>query len=195
MRTVTIQELLADERNVPHLGPSDPINHSYQVFVRKLESVRAFTPDDVTVAAFMSYGWMPTILDNFKVANLSEVASILNRARAGEFPSRADLAVMKESINNSLVGSSKLLHFVNPGLCAIWDGRVYEYIEGHQKPWQVEKIGNYGAYHDNLRTLIADPRFEGIQASMSEKVGYPLGAFRAAEYVMYVNAPLRREAR
>jgi hypothetical protein len=180
---------VAAEANINPFPADDPINYSYRVFVEFFKGIsRPLTADDVTLGAFFTYGWMPTMLDNFSVANLPQVTAILNRAKGGAFPSNAELVLLKASINNSLVGTSKLLHFLNPSICAIWDRRVYRYIGPAAKYPPVENIQNYLDYHQNLLSLIADPAFAGIQSSMEQKVGYAISPFRAAEYVMFMNA-------
>ncbi|HRL70351.1 MAG TPA: hypothetical protein PLT79_01470, partial [Flavobacterium sp.] len=38
------------------------------------------------------------------------------------------LEIVKKCINNSLVRISKLLHFINPSIYAIWVSRIFRYI-------------------------------------------------------------------
>ena len=76
--------------------------------------------------AHIAYGWMPTALtsvetDNFGIPNGSIFAAI--RANG---PAKCLLDQMDDvaPINRSWVGTSKLLHFVNPERFPIWDTRV-----------------------------------------------------------------------
>lgn len=81
--------------------------------------------------ACAAYGWMPTILKNFSPENfctntpkygvISKIRGIQHVTDAREF-----LSCMEEvaPINRSWVGTSKLLHFLNPNLFPIWDRRV-----------------------------------------------------------------------
>jgi hypothetical protein len=63
-------------------------------------------------------------------------------------------------INNSMVGVSKLLHFINPERYAIWDRRVASYPQ-RTYHWS-------GAYLDYLalcHTLVGDARFLPVHAA------------------------------
>jgi len=59
-----------------------------------------------------------------------EIIAILNRAKIGEPLKVKELDALKACINNSLVGASKLLHFINPEQYAIWDSKIFKYVTG-----------------------------------------------------------------
>lgn len=62
---------------------------------------------------FIVYGWMPTIFE-FKNQEDFVVATNLNKAKVSEPLKSKDYETLKRLLNGSLVGTSKLLHFINP---------------------------------------------------------------------------------
>lgn len=93
--------------------------------------------------------------------------------------------MLKGLIDNSLVAVSKLLHFVRPDLYAIWDSRVYTYVNGSYSQYLIQMPRNYLAFLDNCGEIIQDGRFRPVHASMNQKIGYEVSPLRALELVMY----------
>jgi len=82
-------------------------------------------------AAAQVYGWMPTILKSAGIADAIDredgrLVRFLNAARLAKKPglSVEDIELISVFTNNSTVGASKLLHFLNPRVFPIWDSRV-----------------------------------------------------------------------
>jgi len=73
---------------------------------------------------------MPTSFD-FRSDKFDEALEIINNAKKGIVPSIDQLEILKGLLNNSLVGTSKHLHFINPEIFAIWDSRVYRYLTAY----------------------------------------------------------------
>ena len=148
---------------------------------------------DVTCAALMVYGWMPTILelhgtDGFGV---DDAAVLLNAARSEGCLNDQAIAQLAGLVNRSVVGASKLLHFLCPDAFAIWDSRIYRFLyqtAPHQ--YRVNNVREYQHYLELLRNLQRDARFPTFHASINEKMGYPVSALRAIEIVMFQNAVL-----
>jgi hypothetical protein len=130
---------------------------------------------------------MPTIFD-FRSDKFDEALDILNEAKIGNKPTAENLALLKRLFNNSLVGTTKLLHFIKPDNFAIWDSRVYRYLT-HDEPYD-SRIGNCNTYLDYLSFcdyLIKQKEFNTLQKSVEKKVGYSMTAYRVSELVMYSN--------
>jgi hypothetical protein len=92
-------------------------------------------------------------------------------------------------INHSMVGASKLLHFVNPQAFAIWDSKIYRFV--HSKAPHQYRVNSPKAYSDYLCLLAklqCDKRFPAFHVSINQKMGYPVSALRAIEIVMFQNA-------
>lgn len=142
--------------------------------------------------AHMVYGWMPTILE-IHVSESVDVhagVALLNKARTAGRLSCEEIEQLAGLVNRSVVGASKLLHFVNPEAFAIWDSRIYRFL--HQKPahaYRVNNAGEYETYLDLLQRLQQDDRFPGLHASVNRKMGYAVSPLRALEVVMFLNSP------
>lgn len=188
--TVSVQRIVEDEKRV-RLNPRDSYLLSYREFVAYFAALDFITPHNLIIGAHFTYGWMPTILTMrpHDDRHLAAAAELLSRVKRGEALDERGLGFLCAIVNNSVVGTSKLLHFVNPQLYAIWDSNVCRYIVGKQPyGYVVNHAGNYLAYLANCRAIVADPLFAPVHSSMNAKVGYPVSALRAVELVMYATA-------
>lgn len=187
-------------RNVFDLEPTTNIlaDDSYIVSYPHLLSYFAakttLGPEDVVRGAHMAYGWMPTILELYPdpaKIDLAAAADILDKARQNGTLSDPEIGQLADLVNNSLVGASKLLHFVAPDSFAIWDSKVYAFVF-NERPhnYRVSQVAKYRSYLDQLSTLQKDPRFNQFHSSVKRKVGYTVSPLRALELIMYLNAPV-----
>ena len=183
MRKVTIEDIIRDEAGV-QFDPGDSYLLSYPEFIAYFAGLDEITHHNLIIAANFTYGWMPTIL-TFKSRDFAAGVEILNAARSQDVVGEHDLNSLRSLIGNSMVGVSKLLHFANPSLYAIWDSRVCTYVSGSSSQAQIQKPRNYLAYLDNCHEITNDGRFAPIHASMNRKIGYEVTAYRALELVMY----------
>jgi hypothetical protein len=127
---------------------------------------------------------MPTIFD-FRSDNFDEAVAILNEAKNGNKPTTDNLVLLKGLLNNSLVVTTKLLHFINPDNFAIWDSRVYRYLT-NQVPHD-NRIGNCYTYLDYLAFcdyLTKQKEFNSCRKTIEKQVGYSMKSFSVAELVM-----------
>jgi hypothetical protein len=154
----------------------------------------AFDEADIVRGAHMVYGWMPTVLElhpELPSRDLAAGAAILTKAKSTGALSDQELASLAALINNSLVGASKLLHFVSPDHFAIWDSKIYAFIfQKRPHNYRVNEVGNYRRYQSVLSTIRRDSRFEAFHASVNTKIGYGVSPLRAIELVMFLNAPV-----
>lgn len=179
-RTTTIRPDASFIASYPHL---------VEYFSEKTE----ISPGDVVRAAHMAYGWMPTILDLYPASNKLDLASaslLLTKAKATGFLRPSEISALAGLVNNSLVGASKLLHFVSPYSFAIWDSKVYTFVHEEQPHhYRVNAVDAYVAYLDLLAQLAARQEFANFHASIQQKIGYAVSPFRALELVMFLNSP------
>lgn len=136
---------------------------------------------------------MPTILD-FRTERFEESIEILNKVKNGVIPSVNELEILKGLFNNSIVGTSKLLHFITPDKFAIWDSRVYRYLTG-QEPYE-HRIGNcetYLRYLEFCNYLASLNEFDDIHRIICDAFNHPMSRLRTVELIMYQNGGKARK--
>lgn len=167
---------------------------SYPHLLSYFASKQQLAAEDVVRGAHMAYGWMPTVLALYPGPpniDLSTGAQLLNTAKSSGDLSDTEIEKLAHLINNSLVGASKLLHFVSPSCFPIWDSKIYSYIF-REKPhnYRLSQVSKYRQYMNQLNQLRKDSRFNSFHASVNKKVGYKVTEIRAIELVMFLNAPV-----
>lgn len=167
---------------------------SYPHIVSYFEQRDPIEAVDLVRGAHMAYGWMPTVLELYPQSpniDLDQGAQLLTRARRDGSLTNEEMGALAALINNSLVGASKLLHFVAPEHFAIWDSRIYRFLfERTPHVYRVRSIQLYREYLESLSQLRNDPRFPEFHGSVNGKLGYPVSALRAIELIMFLNAPV-----
>lgn len=182
-----------DERNADYAT-------SYPHLVKAVQG-RVIDETVYVQIAHMTYGWMPTVLKlkskSPEHERFAAEAEILEKFRLGVDLNDEDLASLKTSINNSIVGLSKLLHFLRPDRYAIWDSKVYAYLRSVADPqWnrkvdheQVNTLTQYRAYMKAMHIFVARPEFQPVHQHVNDTFDHEVTALRAAEVLMYANAP------
>lgn len=163
---------------------------SYRAIEAHFASIAEFDADAFIVATHVVYGWMPTILELAEDTDdkIDAAVSALNRSRSGSLTDN-DLSLLLRIVNNSLVGTSKLLHFASPAQFAIWDSRVYSFVFGREPyHYRMNSIPDFREYHRVLDHIKADARFPGFHEAVNDKVGYRVSPLRAVELIMYNNS-------
>jgi len=99
---------------------------------------------------------MPTILRvDKKNTDPQEVVRILQAVKDGNADlSTDDLTTLKQYMNNSMVGASKILHFVAPQQYPIWDSKIFRFTYRKKpNPNRVNNAVTYLKYREKLRAL------------------------------------------
>lgn len=165
---------------------------SYPHILSYAREIQTFSASDVVRLSHMVYGWMPTVLDlHFPQGGLSleNAAQLLQQAKDTGDLNTQELSSLKAMVNNSMVGVSKLLHFVAPEHYAIWDSKIYTFCHGQQAyDYRVNNVNQYETYQDQLRLLLDDERFPAFHNSVNQKSGYSVSTLRALEIIMFLNA-------
>lgn len=160
---------------------------SYPEFISYFKSIPIITKHHLVIGINFTYGWMPTILD-FRTDRFEESVEILNKVKNGSIPSTNELEILKGLFNNSIVGTSKLLHFITPDKFAIWDSRVYRYLT-KQEPYE-NRIGNcetYLRYLEFCNYLASLNEFEDIHKLICNEFNHAMTKLRTVELIMYQN--------
>lgn len=129
MDKISEEQILQRAACLAKQDPSHTYHKSYRYFVSFFSDKHYLAEADLIIGASFTYGWMPTIL-NFKSNEFDSAVTIINKAKGPQRISDDELVLLKSLVNNSLVGVSKLLHFVNPHVYAIWDSRVCTLLTG-----------------------------------------------------------------
>jgi len=170
---ITAETFFTDAVAVTSLG--EPWIHlSYREFVAFFRKIPVLTESDLILGAYFTYGWMPTMLR--LRGDLAEVTQIANKVRTAEGITKAEFATFVSAMNGSVVGASKLLHFITPECHAIWDSRVYRYLY-RQHPYhnRVNSPDRYWNYLAFLDTLTADQRFAMFKHRAAELMMFTKG--------------------
>lgn len=125
---LNIEQIIIASKNVLENYKEDNYTTSYPYFVGFLGN-GLLDIDKYVVATNMVYGWMPTIL-NLDLSVKEQIENVLDKLNKKEKLGLKDFGILKRSINNSIVGMSKFLHFVDPVTYPILDRKIYKFITG-----------------------------------------------------------------
>jgi len=179
---LTINRLLKDEEQFSVSNRSYIL--SYPEFLKYFESIELIEKHHLIVSAHFVYGWMPTII-NIDFTDIETVLSLLNRVRSGYELGIDDFLPLKTCVNNSMVGLSKLLHFINPSDYAIWDSNIYRYITGTYSLYKISQEKNYLKYLLRLKEISQHADYWSLHQLIQSHFEYAITPMRAIEVLMY----------
>ena len=134
---------------------------SYPHFLNYFQNLETINLENLIIGISFTYSWMPTILKSIKLENPEKILSILNEVKNRQKINEEQLGTLKSAFNNSLVGTSKLLHFINPKQYAIWDSRVFRFLNNEEPhKYKLEKPKTYLEYIDFIENLKNENAFE-----------------------------------
>jgi len=178
----------------------DSYLNSYGYFIKHFE-IGIESCDDLAIitGAFMIYGWMPTILKNFDFNQLSKASEILRKAKSSDQLDKNELEILSKCINNSFVGTSKLLHFVNPLSFPILDSVIFRAI--CSKMPQKISAPMYLAYQKKMKELSTTREAEDLRQDVNSKLSSILGihhqnqvtTIRALEMILFYKGKFNKE--
>jgi len=157
---------------------------TYPEFINYFKDLKEITEHNLIISSHFVYGWMPTII-NLRLENKDRVLQLLNQVKKGHLLIESELEEIKKAINNSMVGLSKLLHFINPEIYAIWDSRIYRYLTENKTAYGIGKINLYLEYIEGLKKIASSDGFNEFYNKISNVVGYKISSNRAIELVMF----------
>ena len=167
---------------------------SYPYFLNYFQNLESINLENLVIGISFTYSWMPTILKALNLKNTEEVLFILNEVKKGKLIDEQQLTTLKTTFNNSLVGTSKLLHFINPKQYAIWDSRVFRFlndVEPHK--YRLEKPRAYIEYLKLIEELKNEKAFTAFFELMKQKVGYDITEYRALELAFFKGIPFQNK--
>ena len=164
--------------------PEDSYIKTYPEFIQFFKNINSISKHNLVISSHFVYGWMPTIIE-LKFQNIKEVLKSLNKAKNGAILTIAELELLKNSINNSLVGLSKLLHFINPIDYAIWDSRIYRYTTDKKSSYGIGNTQLYLNYLSKLNEIESHVDFDEIKKNVSVHFDYEITSKRVIELLMF----------
>lgn len=175
---------------VKDFDPSDNYIASYpQMLAASKILIETMGSSGIPAISFMAYGWMPTIL-NYEI-NKSNNETIFSGFKVNSKTDACKLiqGIGESPVNNSWVGLSKLLHFINPKFFPIWDSRVAKHFN-IMNSYQVNKKLNFLKYinfiHDNMNNYYIEERRMDIENNFN----YKMSNVRLIELSLFVNSPV-----
>lgn len=125
----------------PHLK-SQTRENFYQLtrplFLKYSQEIEKLNRDDLMLLIAFAYSWMPTIPKVSYSLNIDErlnkAVLFINKIKSWDIDIKKldsyleEFENLKTFTNNSYVGMSKVLHFINPKLFCIYDSRVLKKI-------------------------------------------------------------------
>lgn len=128
-------------------------------------------------------------------ANIEAATELINAVKnyKDKRLSEEELETVKKVINNSIIGTSKLLHFINPSLYPIWDSRICKLLLNKSSYSVVSKTDNYVDYFECCNNLIANTEFDKLLNLINnalDKAGYKykVSKIRALEMILFYNS-------
>jgi len=176
-------ELIKKEYEFFEIVDNSYIN-SYSEFIEYFKNIEIIEKHHLIISSHFVYGWMPTII-NLRLENLNEVLNLLNQAKKGVLLSPPEMEILKNCINNSIVGLSKLLHFIRPDTYAIWDSRIFKFLTNKKSTYGINDPSAYLKYLQDLKIITDHDEFEQIHSAIQQGYKYPISKLRAIEVVIF----------
>jgi hypothetical protein len=166
------------------LAENDSYIESYSEFINYFKNIDWIEKHHLVIASHFVYGWMPTIIQ-LDTKNIDEVLATLNGVKAGHYVTENQLEIIKQCVNNSMVGTSKLLHFINPELYAIWDSRIFRYLTGKKSSYGIDKPKAYLKYLEGMKEIANHKDYRSLHFAIERNFKYEISPMRAIEILMF----------
>lgn len=141
--------------------------------------------------ALMVYGWMPRVLriDNAHLTSALQAANAAKQATPEDF---GNIPIQHiANCLNSVVGTSKILHFINPNIFPIWDSKIQKFRGLPSGNYHMSNTDNYLEYISDVHGIVREDgfnmfyaRYEIAQNNRLTRSGireYRVGKIRAIE--------------
>jgi len=154
---------------------------SYFEFIKYFKKLDVIDCHSLIISSYFTYGWMPTILKKFNTQNnITEAIEIFNKIKNNKEIVELEYFTLIDCINNSIVGVSKLLHFINPNEYPIFDSRIKKYFKHNNLLESIyqntyhnknQSIKQYQTYRRLCQFIIEDKKFNEIYNLSIYKLG------------------------
>jgi len=188
----SLEKIEKDAERIQIKSKSDFI--SYSEFLIYFNNLKTITRHNLIIGINFTYGWMPTMFEFVKPVNIPIAVEILNKSKKRQCLGVDELQQLKECFNNSLVGSSKLLHFINPNQYPIWDSRVFRYLTNKEPhSYRLNNSNLYLRYLEFCEFITNQSGYGKTHRFVEDKIGYSMSRLRSVELIMYFNGVKRKK--
>lgn len=184
LNKLSIMSLIEYAKNISDLN-NDLVYSSYSKLLNFSSSCVETKNENLLIGiAHMVYGWMPTMLEYREIIELD---SFWENVKAGSLDINF-LNMIKSSINNSIVGGSKFLHFLNPMEYAIFDSRVFSSItKSKSYEYNTNNVENYSKYIIKLRSMRNEANELKQYLIGKRLISHDIGLMRCMELCLFYN--------
>ncbi|ALJ03866.1 hypothetical protein APS56_01285 [Pseudalgibacter alginicilyticus] len=185
MKNLNFETILKDAEKFI-LTENDSYIQTYTEFIKYFDKINAgdINEHNLVIASHFVYGWMPTII-HLNLEQKDKVLFLLNAVKSGHILTVNELEILKKSINNSLVGVSKLLHFINPRDYAIWDSRIFRYLTEKKSSYGIDRPQLYLDYLNGIKNIAKNKDFGKLHDLISRNFDYDIYPTRVIEITMF----------
>ena len=119
--------------------------------------------------ATIAYGWMPRIV-RLDPNHLNRAVAAFREARKATDLNGTEMGIADvAACLHSVVGASKLLHFVNPKLFPIWDRNVEGFrLSTDPSQHHMHQVKNYTAYTSEVHEIRQNPMFSEFYRAFNQ---------------------------
>ena len=177
-----------DEDLSQKVDPTDRYVKSYPLLLKSTAHLcDAMGSNAVPGVAHIVYGWMPTILQNLTFDDHTNDHLIAAR-QINDFQSAFNLVDGLETspVNNSWVGLSKVLHFINPEFFPIWDSVVAKNFGVSDYKIKQKKI--YTNYMKFISENLEFKSVSTVQDLFEKRANYTISKVRACEFILFTTS-------
>lgn len=191
---IIIEQLISDAKFLQHKIGENPYHDSYKEFIKYFKDIPHIKGHHLIISSFFVYGWMPRIL-RINNKNIDFILELINKIKSENYRvSEQDLIKLKAFLNNSIIGTSKLLHFVNPQLYPIWDSHVGNYLNKKKISYNsLNKPKTYLKYLIEMQRLVSDEKTLELYSIISKHFDYKITKMRALEFTMFETNRLKNK--
>ncbi len=183
MKNLNFETIFKDAERLALTGGDSYIS-TYPEFLIYFANIDRIKEHHLVISSHFVYGWMPTIIQ-LNLEQKDKVLLLLNAVKSGHALDKSELEILKSSINNSLVGLSKLLHFINPKDYAIWDSRIYRYLTERKSSYGIDKPELYLEYLNGLKRIAKHRDYANLHKIIAKNFDYEIYPNRAIEITMF----------
>lgn len=185
LKNLNFETILRDAEKFT-LTENDSYIETYPEFLKYFEKINAgeINEHNLIIASHFVYGWMPTII-HLNLEQKDKVLFLLNAVKNGQILDVTELEILKTTINNSLVGLSKLLHFINPKEYAIWDSRIFRYLTEKKSSYGIDRPQLYLDYLEGIKEISKHNDYGKLHELISRNFEYEIHPTRAIEITMF----------